>query len=162
MSSRGRALAIAAAVLVLVGAGVMWEVGLSGAPTPDSLSSGSHWRLLSHGATNARVGSLTAVSDSSGLVVRFVSTGPQNNCDAPTLRSVIEHGGRAVVRLQWAGRGCADTHRGETFELRFTSPAPAVVTFELVDTCARWDVSTPDRPVRLGSPKQNLDGDCPI
>jgi hypothetical protein len=140
----------------------MWEVGLSGAPTPAALTSGAQWRLLSHGATTGKPGTLTAQADSSGLVVRFVSTGPQSNCTAPALRQVADHGGRAVVRIQWEGRGCADEHRGERFELRFTAPAPHVLTFELVDSCVRFDVSTPARPIRLPAPKQDVDGDCPL
>jgi hypothetical protein len=151
-----------AAVVAVIGAGVMWEVGVSGAPTPDSLTSGAHWRLLSHGSTSAPPGTLSAQRDASGLVVRLVSTGPQSNCDPPTLRAVVDRGGRAVVRLQWPGRGCANVHRGERFEMRFSWPAPTVVTVELVDTCVRWDVGNPAHPVRLPAPKQDDAGDCPI
>jgi hypothetical protein len=37
-----------------------------------------------------------------------------------------------------------------------------VLTIELVDTCARWDLSDPAHPARLPDPKQNDAGDCPI
>jgi hypothetical protein len=162
VTSRGRRIAIIIGVLVAIAAGVMWEVGLSGAPTPAALTSGAHWRLLSHGATSGKPGDLTARRDASGLVVRLVTTGPQSNCTAPTLRSVEDRRGRAVVRIQWEGRGCADRHRGALFEMRFTTPPPTVLTFELVDSCARWDVSDPANPTRLAAPKQNDAGDCPI
>jgi hypothetical protein len=161
VTSKGTRIAIVVGVLVAVAAGVMWEVGLSGAPTPAALTSGPGWRLLSHGPTTDKPGSLTTQVESSGLVVRLVTTGPQSNCSEPTLREVAHTGAGAVVRIQWEGRGCADVHRGTQFEMRFTPP-PGRLTFELVDSCARWDLRDPVHPVRQAAPKQNDDGDCPI
>jgi hypothetical protein len=39
---------------------------------------------------------------------------------------------------------------------------PKVITFELVDGCARWDVSDPSHPIKQAAPHQDDAGNCPI